>query len=666
MDYEEAKKQIDIVRVVEQYTKLEKSGKHYKGLCPFHNEKTASFIVYPDTQSWYCYGSCATGGDVISFIQKKENLPFKYAFEKLCIENGINYDISGNVQENNLQDARYKKELKKAEDYTSFFTEAHNHIDETTYHRGLNRETLDRFKIGYKHEWINPKAPKAPASPRLIIPISKGSYLARDTRSNAELTEQQQQFTKIKVGSQKEIFNGSSIKHASGCIFITEGELDALSIIQQGYNAVATGSTAYLNNLYETIKEINNRELVYYVYLDDDESGDRASEKLCEMLKQGGFMYDRLIFGRQYKDANDWLMNDSVSFASWLQEKASPENIENVRLNFETERDAAIDAGNDYKQRAAGYLAGYLLDQVMREANEPITTGYKSLDRLMDGGFYEGLYILGADTGTGKTTLIMQIAESIAKSGKDVLIIALEMSSRDLIARSVSRLTFEASRSSGKKENARTYRDILRARQLEKLDATQYDALADAIITYQTYADHIFIIEGIGDINADRVAEYTREHEKQTGNTPIVILDYLQILAPINTRFTDKQNIDASIVSLKRLSRDHHTPVICISSLNRETNKQNKEGKTDEIAKTGFKESGAIEYAADMIFALGKADADQPTQEEEEEGKPRIMSLKILKARSSRYNVAASFEYYPKYSYFKELEEKPIRSSFIR
>lgn len=679
MEIEEVKQQADIVEIIGQYTKLTKEGNNkYKGLCPFHEEKHGSFFVYPETKSWYCYGACQTGGDVITFLEKKENLSPKDAVEKIIRDSGIKYE--------NSSIKNILPEQTEIADQTEFYKEAHKYLKDTKYYRGISLKTLNRFNVGFVKNWTNPNpnAKKAPASPRLIIPISNISYLARETRSNEELTEKQRQYLKIKVGSQKDIFNGSSLKDAKDYIFVTEGEIDALSIIDQGYNAITAGSVSNINNLYDLIKRVNNKDIVYYLFLDNDETGKKASEKLCEMMKRDGFIYhcpEQIIIEKvkdeeensqvsidrlSFKDANEWLLSDKESFVAFLKRLASSEYIENIKKFYETERDAAIEEGISYRRKAAAYLAGDLLNQVMREANDPITTGYTRLNHLMDGGFYEGLYVLGADTGVGKTTLVMQIAESIAKSGKDVLIIALEMSSRDLIARSISRITFEGSLESGHNENARPYRDILRAKQLERLTLDQYDAINTAIANYQTYADHIFIIEGIGDIDANKIIEYTKEHEKQTGKAPVVILDYLQILAPINVRYSDKQNVDASIVSLKRLSRDHHTPVICISSLNRDTNRQNKEGKTEEIAKTGYKESGAIEYAADMLLALGKADFEQPTQEEEENGKPRIMSLKILKARSSRFNVSTLFEYYPKYNYFKELEERTRKSSFYK
>ena len=69
---EEVKQKTDIAEIIGQYTALKKSGKNLTGLCPFHSEKHPSFYVYPEQQSWHCFGACNTGGDVLSFIMKKE------------------------------------------------------------------------------------------------------------------------------------------------------------------------------------------------------------------------------------------------------------------------------------------------------------------------------------------------------------------------------------------------------------------------------------------------------------------------------------------------------------------------------------------------------------------------------------------------------------------
>ena len=78
-----------IVEVVQEFVQLKKRGANYLGLCPFHNEKTPSFIVFPETQGWHCFGACGTGGDVFSFIMKRENLDFGEALALLAAKAGV-------------------------------------------------------------------------------------------------------------------------------------------------------------------------------------------------------------------------------------------------------------------------------------------------------------------------------------------------------------------------------------------------------------------------------------------------------------------------------------------------------------------------------------------------------------------------------------------------
>jgi len=86
---DEVKQKTDIVEVIGQYTPLTKSGRTLRGLCPFHSEKDPSFFVYPEQQSWHCFGACNTGGDVFSFIMKKENMDFGEALRLLAERAGV-------------------------------------------------------------------------------------------------------------------------------------------------------------------------------------------------------------------------------------------------------------------------------------------------------------------------------------------------------------------------------------------------------------------------------------------------------------------------------------------------------------------------------------------------------------------------------------------------
>src|SRR5881397_3257541 len=85
---EEIKARLDVAEVVSPYVPLKRSGRSLKGLCPFHGEKTPSFYVFPETGTWKCFG-CGEGGDVFSFLQKRENLEFGEALRLLAVRAGV-------------------------------------------------------------------------------------------------------------------------------------------------------------------------------------------------------------------------------------------------------------------------------------------------------------------------------------------------------------------------------------------------------------------------------------------------------------------------------------------------------------------------------------------------------------------------------------------------
>jgi len=141
---EEIKNRLDIVNVIGKYVNLKQTGKNYVGLCPFHKEKTPSFVVSPDLQRYKCFG-CLESGDIFNFVQKIENIDFPEALEKLAKEAGVElkkqegfskYKV---LEEINYKATRYYynqlKENRKAMEYLN--------------ERGFNKESIKNFGIGY-------------------------------------------------------------------------------------------------------------------------------------------------------------------------------------------------------------------------------------------------------------------------------------------------------------------------------------------------------------------------------------------------------------------------------------------------------------------------------------------------------------------------------------
>ncbi len=625
-------------------------------ICPICNkgaegkrEGIAQYTSDTGKKRYHCF-FCDLDEDIIGLWKTDRGITddaeaFKEVFDYYGVSiDGESQSTHSDIHTNAYTQEGAKMPEAKKEDYTAFFLEANKDIGKTDYHRGISLETLNYYKVGYVEKWTHPKDGKH-FSPRLIIPTSRESYIARDTRS--QVPESQQDYVKSKVGK-VHIFNAKALQTEDRPFYVVEGEIDALSIIDVGGQAIGLGSIEMVKS-FLALLEADKIKKTFIIALDNDKNPDTKAkvEKKTQELEAGldklGLDHCRYNPAEGYKDANEALIGDREGFA-----KAVKYGEEKAEELSRAEKEAEIAA---YKETSVASHLQEFIDGIADSVNTPlIPTGFSELDKALDGGLYEGLYVIGALSSLGKTTFVLQIADQIAEEGEDILIFSLEMARSELMAKSISRLTLlDTLQNNGNTRDAKTTRGITVGKRYEKYSKTEKELIQRAVMAYGNYADNIYINEGIGDIGTAEIRETIQKHISLTGKKPVVIVDYLQILAPADIRATDKQNTDKAVLELKRISRDFKLPVIGISSFNREN-------YSEEVNMTSFKESGAIEYGSDVLIGLQYEGAGSKNFSIRDAMKkdPRRVQLLILKNRNGAAEATIDYEYYKLFNYFKE------------
>lgn len=625
------------------------SKKAFRCLNPAHEDVHPSMRYDDNIKKVHCF-SCGATYDVFDIIGIDNNIDpgednrFPERYNLACEY----FHITGEEYEPE-KTQRAARPAPDPEDFTAFYAAAHKDIDKTAYHRGLSKETLDRFNVGFVEHWRHPKAPASvPETPRLIVPISKYSYLARDTR--ADIPESGQPFKKGKVKGKDIvtwIFNRDALSSKERPVFVVEGEIDAMSIEQCGFPAVGLGSTSNVRMFLEEVKAYKPAQpLLVALDNENNENTRKAAEDLLSGLKALGISsYPVNIYGK-YKDANDFLQADPESFRRTLMTAAGMVSQEETNKK-ETERELYI------RQNCAASFIQDFLDGISASANTPaISTGIAEIDEVLDQGLYPGLYVLGAISSLGKTSLVLQVADHIAQSGHDVLFFSMEMARSELMAKSISRHTFTiAFNETGRTEKAKTSRGITDGSRWLRYSQDETRLIKRAVEEYASYAKRTFITEAVGRIGTPQIREAVRNHIFLTGEKPVVFVDYLQILtAPGEDlkRATDKQITDANVTELKQISRDFNIPIFAISSLNRASYKE-------AISMEAFKESGSIEYSSDVLIGLQLQGAGRPNFDVNaaKASNPRKIELVVLKNRNGPTGNKADLEYYPLFNYFQ-------------
>lgn len=299
-----------------------------------------------------------------------------------------------------------------------------------------------------------------------------------------------------------------------------------------------------------------------------------------------------------------------------------------------------------------------ILQEMKLQRNQRLSTGFVAIDKLLKGGLPVGLSILGAIPGMGKTTFLLQIADEMAKDGHVVHYFAYEMSRIELVSKSLSRISYE-----NEEITSMTTDGIINS--LQNNDEGEVNKTLNH---YEKSASSLFIHQCNQTVNFEALKKRVLETKKrlQDDKKIVVIVDYLQIM-PMDGAKSEKQHLDQLVPEFKRLSRDENICVILISSLNRSNYYK-------DLDFSSFKESGAIEYGADIISGLQfqykknqknktKNPSDSIQQErdlifKEKAKETKEIEFVLLKNRNGIGVGKVNLDFHSKYHYFEEVMEE--------
>ena len=315
---DDVKARTDIVDLIQSRVPLQKAGRNFKANCPFHNEKTPSFFVYPERGSWHCFGACGTGGDVFSFIQRADNLTFSETLSRLAERAGVT------MPETRRQDETQRKEneelytvLQNSADYFERILvhspageQARRYLKE----RGINDETIKDFQLGMAPKaWEGLKGHLSDLGHSEQQMLAAGLIIERDSDEQGSYDRFRERLmfpirdTKGRVigfgaralddsqpkylnSPQTPLFDKSASLFAldraqqairdEGEIVLVEGYMDALQAHQAGFaNVVAIMGTALTER---QVSLVGNLTRKYAIALDQDAAGEEATRRSLE------------------------------------------------------------------------------------------------------------------------------------------------------------------------------------------------------------------------------------------------------------------------------------------------------------------------------------------------------------------------------------------------
>ena len=365
---EEVKNANNIVDVISKFVDLKKNGDNYKGLCPFHNEKTPSFVVNENKQIFKCFG-CGEGGNVISFLMKKENMSFGESLKYLCENANIPYKQTHTFTEKEKKELDEKQKMYKLHvDLAKYYLQnLQKNLDNSKgylLNRGIDERTMKKFGLGYedwnsssinylkelgytKEEMIHSMVFREKNDRMYSIFFGRIMYPIIDRRNRVIAfggrTMSEAQSPKYLNSPESIIFKkknelyGLNLanKYNSKRLILVEGYMDVISLIKNGIaGGIASLGTSLAKEHVEVIKRQNKKVFICY---DSDTAGRKATLRALEMFDSEGITANVIRVG-DYKDPDEFFANKkSLDFMSLIKNAVSPLTfiIDDLALNYD-------------------------------------------------------------------------------------------------------------------------------------------------------------------------------------------------------------------------------------------------------------------------------------------------------------------------------------------
>jgi DNA primase len=347
---EEVKQKTDIVAIIGEHLKLAKAGKYYRALCPFHSEKTPSFVVSPELQIFKCFG-CGESGDVFSFLEKYEGMDFSEALRTLADRAGVT------LVHTSRTGSGEKEKLQKINEISSRFyhyllvthavgEKARNYVKT----RGLTNESIETFLVGYapgnermltnflvtKKKYTYQDIESAGVSiykkdrfrNRIIFPLqdNRGNFIALAGRIMPDAPEASRvgkyiNSPETQIYHKSQVLYGLSITRSfikkANLAVIVEGELDLISSYQAGVkNIVAIKGSALTEEQLRILSRLTNKIILA---LDSDLAGDVAARRGIIIAQSLGISVRVMTPSKKYKDPDEFARADPAGYKTALK-----------------------------------------------------------------------------------------------------------------------------------------------------------------------------------------------------------------------------------------------------------------------------------------------------------------------------------------------------------